>query len=136
MDLKLLRSFPITSREESRQRHLKYYFTGDTCKHGHRSPRYASTSACVECLKNGHAARNSPKSRELVSYAPHRLWVNKRMTAMHWETLEVYLQACADQFTESIQAQLRPWCDGCNGFGVVATGKECPKCHRGGVCLE
>ncbi len=38
----------------------KMYFTGKKCRHGHLSPRYASSSNCVECIeeRRGIAIRN------------------------------------------------------------------------------
>ena len=123
----------LLSREEARSAKKPFYYTGDTCKHGHRSARYTSTGNCVECLKNGRATRNNPHTRGLISYAPRMLWVNKRMTEAHWGALDVYLQQCADQFTQAIETQLRPWCEHCGGFGKVAGGRDCLPCHTSGV---
>lgn len=38
----------------------KMYFTGKACRHGHLSPRYTSSSNCVECIeaRRGIAMRN------------------------------------------------------------------------------
>lgn len=116
------------------------YYTGETCKHGHRSHRYASTGNCVECLKNGRATRNNPNSRELISYAPRMVWVNKRMTKRQWECLDVYLQQCADTFTQAQGAQLREWCPHCGGFGRLASANgvriDCTHCETSGVVPE
>lgn len=39
----------FVSRSEARTRGLKHYYNGKTCKHGHRAPRFVSTSACQAC---------------------------------------------------------------------------------------
>jgi hypothetical protein len=38
------------SRAEAKATRVKYYFTGEPCKHGHIAPR-KTKGACVECLK-------------------------------------------------------------------------------------
>ena len=41
--------FDFVSRSEAKARKLKRYYTGGTCKHGHRAERFVSTGACVAC---------------------------------------------------------------------------------------
>ena len=38
------------TRKEAQDKNVKYYFTGEPCKHGHIAPR-KTKGACVECLK-------------------------------------------------------------------------------------
>ena len=43
----------IITREEAEAKNLRFFFTGEACKHGHVSPRriFGATSYCVECRK-------------------------------------------------------------------------------------
>ena len=38
-------------RSEAKVQGLKFYNTGNPCKHGHLSDRYTSTAICITCLK-------------------------------------------------------------------------------------
>lgn len=61
----------LLSRSEARASDLKRYYTGKSCKHGHRAERFVSTGACCSCNHGGkppdppevrHSApRESPK---------------------------------------------------------------------------
>jgi hypothetical protein len=54
-------------RDEARALHLKRYFTGEFCEHGHRAKRYVSNGYCVECVRLRCVEENRPKPRKLVS---------------------------------------------------------------------
>lgn len=47
---------PITCKE-AKEKGLKFYFTGKTCRYGHISERYVSTGDCKECLLSPEKAR-------------------------------------------------------------------------------
>jgi hypothetical protein len=39
------------TRKEALQKGLVRFYTGKPCSHGHLSERYATTGACIECLR-------------------------------------------------------------------------------------
>lgn len=47
----------IISRADAKRAGLKYYFTGNPCKHGHASLRYVSVGSCVECALSDESIR-------------------------------------------------------------------------------
>lgn len=51
----------VISRDDALSRGLTTYYTGKPCLHGHDSPRYVSSWACVEC----NNARNSARNRKI-----------------------------------------------------------------------
>lgn len=57
----------LIGREEARDLHLKRYFTGEACEHGHLAKRYISNDFCVECVRLRCVEENRPKPRKLVS---------------------------------------------------------------------
>ena len=65
----------IISREKARQSNLKAYYTGKTCKHGHRDFRRVDNGACMECRRlgknrwhnEGKVQEDGDKSRPLPS---------------------------------------------------------------------
>jgi len=50
------RKFPASQAEALRQG-VTYYFTGNPCKHGHLSERFAKNRNCRECLRLRNRAR-------------------------------------------------------------------------------
>lgn len=42
---------PIVTRKEAKEKNKKFYFTGESCRHGHISQRRVKYSACLECEK-------------------------------------------------------------------------------------
>lgn len=44
----------VISRSEAKSLGLKRYFTGEACKNGHVSERYAATSICVSCQRKNN----------------------------------------------------------------------------------
>lgn len=48
----------FVSKEEAEARFWKLFYTGESCKYGHRAPRYVSNALCVDCkrLKEGKTA--------------------------------------------------------------------------------
>lgn len=52
-------------RDDARAAGIKYYFTGSTCKHGHRAERLTSTGACAECNRaSSRVYANTDRHRE------------------------------------------------------------------------
>lgn len=43
------------TRAEAQREHSAHYLTGKPCKHGHVSPRYTSTGACIICVSLTHS---------------------------------------------------------------------------------
>lgn len=42
----------IITRDEAKSSGLMYYHTGNPCKHGHDSERYAKSGQCVQCMRD------------------------------------------------------------------------------------
>lgn len=57
-------------RKEAKQLGMKQYSTGKPCKYGHISPRFTSTSGCVECLTMHNT---SPRQVEVKKQSRERL---------------------------------------------------------------
>lgn len=55
------------ARDEAREKGLKFYFTGNECKHGHVSNRMVSDGHCVDCTRMRtikHRIENEERFRE------------------------------------------------------------------------
>ena len=59
-------------RAEAKAQGLKFYCTGKSCKHGHLSDRYTSTSICVACLQLAGVDRY--KHNRETQYKSWRKW--------------------------------------------------------------
>jgi hypothetical protein len=75
------------SREAASQLGLKWYFTGEPCKHGHVCERYAVSTACLECQRLGKSRwlakhpkpKRKPKKPRRHKYpAVHDTWLVQR----------------------------------------------------------
>ncbi len=65
----LIESGLPTSRQEAKKSGSKYYFTGDPCRNGHRSPRYRDGD-CIPCSRDRHrraADTRKAKYREKIN---------------------------------------------------------------------
>ena len=54
----------ILSRKEAKEQGLKYYFTGEPCKHGHLAEKFVSNGTCLVCTRKqayGWAKENKDK---------------------------------------------------------------------------
>ena len=45
----------IISREDAARKGLRFYFTGRSCRKGHRSLRYTLNGQCKQCAREFHA---------------------------------------------------------------------------------
>ena len=64
----LIESGLPTSSQEAKKSGSKYYFTGDPCRNGHRSPRHMD-SKCIQCNRDRrrrNADKRKAKYREKV----------------------------------------------------------------------
>ncbi len=64
----LIESGLPTSSQEAKKSGSKYYFTGDPCQNGHRSPRYMD-GGCIQCNRDWTrrtADKRKAKYREKV----------------------------------------------------------------------
>jgi len=64
----LIKSGLPTSSQEAKKSGSKYYFTGDPCRNGHRSPRHMDGN-CIQCTRDGgrrSADKRKAKYREKV----------------------------------------------------------------------
>ena len=57
----LIESGLPTSPQEAKKSGSKYYFTGDPCQNGHRSPRYRDGD-CIQCTRD-RTRRNADKRK-------------------------------------------------------------------------
>lgn len=57
----------FVSRSEAKARGLKHYFVGVRCKHGHASPRFTSTAACIACGKGLPPDPPEAEKRRLIN---------------------------------------------------------------------
>lgn len=57
----------FVSRSEARARKLKHYYVGKRCKHGHDSPRFTSTAACIACGQGLPADPPEAEKRRLIN---------------------------------------------------------------------
>ena len=55
------------TRQEAKSTGVKYYFTGEPCKHGHIAPRKTKGS-CIECLKVEWEKANTTRSDYFRNY--------------------------------------------------------------------
>ena len=63
----LIESGLPTSRQEAKKSGSKYYFTGDPCQNGHRSPGYTNGD-CIQCNRDrDRRAADKRKAKEDVS---------------------------------------------------------------------
>lgn len=64
----------ILTRPEAKEKGLKTYYTGKTCKNGHDSYRYTQSGTCAQCVKEANGvvvdpvsiARKAAKERMLM----------------------------------------------------------------------
>ena len=73
------RKFPASQSEALRQG-VTYYFTGNPCKHGHLSERFAKNRNCRECLRIRNRARTHTKDYWL-DYGDEQYKERKRQNA-------------------------------------------------------
>jgi len=73
------RKFPASQAEALRQG-VTYYFTGNPCKHGHLSERFAKNRNCRECLRIRNRARTHTKDY-WIDYGDEQYKERKRQNA-------------------------------------------------------
>lgn len=74
--------YPIISRAEAKSQGLKYFFTGKTCKHNHRTQRFVSSGSCCSCDKIAYTRNKQARSLYYAQYrAEHIIEVNARNKA-------------------------------------------------------
>lgn len=56
----------VISKKEAAEAKSLMYFTGIPCKNGHTSPRYVSTSICVQCSKERKLTRTQKDRQNLL----------------------------------------------------------------------
>lgn len=125
----------IISRDEAHKAQQKYYFTGRPCKNGHTSPRYVSTSGCIDCLSR-HRLRINSFSHDLVAYS-NVFWRSKRLTNEQVKAMDVYVQQCIDYYTAQLIPSICPTCTGRRCVPYHASmgieWKACPDCSASGL---
>lgn len=59
--------YPRTSKE-ALELGLRYYYSGNLCKHGHDALRYSRNRICVECTKTYRTRNNYPQTDAYKDY--------------------------------------------------------------------
>lgn len=59
----------IISRKDAKVSGLKYYFTGEPCKHGHISTRLTGKGSCTECNRLYQAKRYAEEHDKMLAFA-------------------------------------------------------------------
>lgn len=96
----------LISREEAARRQRKTYYTGLACRHGHLSPRYVTTGACLSCLtKYKRVAAVDPYSEHVTPLQIEGLWVDKRLTPAEALGVASYLQQCLNAYCDDLTSQ-------------------------------
>lgn len=67
----------IISRKEAKERGLRYYFTGNSCKRGHICKRYVSTYTCYECDNERNTSIGITEERRKWRNNYQIEWVNR-----------------------------------------------------------
>lgn len=89
---------PITTRHEASVAGKTIYWSGATCKHGHRAPRYVSTNGCIDCL----LIRKNPNVRAAPGlWVPEALRIPSNLKSEDYPALQRYLQECVDHFARA-----------------------------------
>lgn len=72
------------SKAEAEARFWKLFYTGESCKYGHRAPRYVSNALCVDCkrLKEGKTAIGIKGEAAFDGPQPQRTYYPPRTTAV------------------------------------------------------
>jgi len=63
----------IISRTEAKAKGLRFYFTGEPCKHGHVAERWVSCWVCVDCDRKWRLENPEKKSAKNKKY-----WLENR----------------------------------------------------------
>jgi len=69
------------NRKEAKEKESKYYFTGNSCNHGHLSKRLTSTSQCCECNRIRSAEYYKNNQSRLLEQDKERRAKNRKTIA-------------------------------------------------------
>lgn len=89
---------PIFTRAMAALQGATRFYTGQPCKHGHKSERYTSTGACIACLDPLWRAIR-PQWNEKI-HRPN-LRVPGTITDEQRQRLTTYLQTCVTAFAKA-----------------------------------
>ena len=73
----------ILSRQHSLREGLLYYFTGKTCRYGHRAKRWTKNGVCTECAARYHKSYSPPHPRV---HTP-RIWTEEQRVRRNAKSL-------------------------------------------------
>jgi hypothetical protein len=78
------------TRNEAKQCNLKYFFTGNPCKHGHVCVRHTSNYDCSECRtlrwnRWYESNKDSYKEKKLEYYNSNKKWINQYNRAYYYK---------------------------------------------------
>ena len=115
------------TRKEAQELGVKYYFTGEPCKHGHIAPRKAKGS-CVECLKVEWQEAAEKRVNYFREYNK-REDVKERKNAWYEVNREQVIQAAATRPLEVKRVYQKTWKER-NVVWVRADTKSRRRKHR------
>jgi hypothetical protein len=115
------------TRKEAQELGVKYYFTGEPCKHGHIAPRKAKGS-CVECLKVEWQEAAEKRADYFREYNK-REDVKERKNAWYEVNREQVIQAAATRPLEVKRVYQKAWKER-NVVWVRADTKSRRRKHR------
>jgi len=96
----------VEARMLARERGFKTYATGRPCKHGHVSPRYASSGGCVSCLTGRYAKVHLTKHQKTVwGGASFPYAVPLDFSDDERDRLNAYLRRCLLSFMETVRPE-------------------------------
>lgn len=95
------------SRAEAKATGAKYYFTGESCKHGHIAPR-KTKGACVECLKVEWEKTNATRADYFRQYNS-REDVKNRKNGWYIANREKVIQAAATRPKAALREYRNAW---------------------------
>ena len=115
------------TRKEAQELGVKYYFTGEPCKHGHIAPRKTKGS-CVECLKVEWQEAAEKRADYFREYNK-RENVKERKNAWYEVNREQVIQAAATRPLEVKRVYQKAWKER-NVVWVRADTKSRRRKHR------
>ena len=115
------------TRKEAQELGVKYYFTGEPCKHGHIAPRKTKGS-CVECLKVEWQEAAEKRADYFREYNK-REDVKERKNAWYEVNREQVIQAAATRPLEVKRVYQKTWKER-NVVWVRADTKSRRRKHR------
>tara|TARA_R110002126_G_scaffold268049_1_gene411542 strand:- start:335 stop:934 length:600 start_codon:yes stop_codon:yes gene_type:complete len=115
------------TRSEAKAQGVKYYFTGEPCKHGHIAPR-KTKGACVECLKVEWEQGNTTRAEYFRQYNKSNAGIDAKQ-AYYRRNKDVVIARAISRPVEEKRAYRNAWKQA-NADQVLADNKVRRRKHR------